>query len=50
MVEAKLRSDAGLKDVATTLPLPGIEWEMQIDRTEAGRYGADVASIGSMSN
>ena len=48
MVEAKLRSDAGLKDVATTLPLPGIEWEMQIDRTEAGRYGADVASIGSM--
>ena len=48
MVEAKLRGDPGLKDVATTLPLPGIEWEMQIDRTEAGRYGADVASIGAM--
>jgi len=47
-IEAKLRADPGLKDVSTTLPLPGIEWEMQINRTEAGKYGADVASIGSM--
>ncbi len=38
----------GLKDVSSTLPLPGIEWELAIDRTEAGKYGANVASIGSM--
>ncbi len=38
----------GLKDVSSTLPLPGIEWELVIDRTEAGKYGANVASIGSM--
>ena len=48
LVEAKLRSDPGLKDVSTTLPLPGIEWELEINRTEAGKFGANVASIGAM--
>ena len=38
----------GLKDVSSTLPLPGIEWELVIDRTEAGKFGANVTSIGSM--
>ncbi len=38
----------GLKDVSSTLPLPGIEWELVIDRTEAGKYGASVSSIGAM--
>ena len=49
MLETKMRDGtAGLKDVSTTLPLPGIEWELQIDRTEAGKYGANVTSIGAM--
>ncbi len=48
LVEAKLLADPGLKDVSTTLPLPGIEWKLEIDRTEAGRYGANVTSIGAM--
>ncbi len=38
----------GLKDVSSTLPLPGIEWELEIDRTEAGKYGANVSNIGAM--
>ena len=38
----------GLRDVEDTRPLPGIEWLLTVNRKEAGRYGADVASIGAM--
>ena len=48
LVQEKLLGEPGLKDVSSTLPLPGIEWELEIDRTEAGKYGANVASIGAM--
>lgn len=37
-----------LRDIEDTRPLPGIEWLLTVDRKEAGRYGADVASIGAM--
>ena len=48
-LERHLRKEVpGLKDVSTTLPLPGIEWELEVDRTEAGKFGASVASIGAM--
>lgn len=47
-VMAHMEGIEGLKDVGSTLPLPGIEWELAIDRTEAGKYGANVTSIGSM--
>jgi len=47
-VMAHIEGVEGMKDVSSTLPLPGIEWELAIDRTEAGKYGASVASIGSM--
>ncbi len=29
-------------------PLPGIEWELNIDREAAGRYNATIGSVGSM--
>jgi len=29
-------------------PLPGIEWEISIDREQAGRYQAHIASVGNM--
>ncbi len=29
-------------------PLPGIEWQLDIDRKEAGRFNAGIASVGSM--
>ena len=38
----------GLRDVEDTRPLPGIEWQMAVDRQEAGRFGADVGSVGAM--
>ncbi len=28
--------------------LPGIEWEIQIDRVQASRYGVDVGTLGNM--
>ena len=31
-----------------TRPLPGIEWEVAVDRVTAGRFGADVATIGPL--
>ena len=39
---------ADLRDVEDTRPLPGIEWELTVDREEAGRFGTDVASVGGM--
>ena len=38
----------GLIDVEDTLPLPGIDWEIDVDVEKAGRFGADVATVGAM--
>ena len=38
----------GLIDIEDTRPLPGIEWQLAVDREEAGRFGTDIASVGSM--
>ena len=37
----------GLKDVADSRPVPGIEWQLAVDREAAARYGADIATVGS---
>ena len=38
----------GLRDIEDTRPLPGIEWELAVDREEAGRFGTDIAEVGAM--
>ncbi|MEY8831136.1 efflux RND transporter permease subunit [Sedimentitalea sp. XS_ASV28] len=38
----------GLIKVEDTLPLPGIDWQIDVDVEKAGRYGADVATVGGM--
>ena len=38
----------GLIDIEDNTPLPGIEWQIAIDREEAGRFGASVAEVGPM--
>jgi len=38
----------GLRDIEDSRPLPGIEWVLEVDRKEAGRFGADVASVGGL--
>ncbi len=48
---AKVRAFAdtlvGLKDVDDSRPLPGIEWEIIVDRAEAAKFGADVIMVGN---
>lgn len=46
-VRRQLDNSDGLFEVEDTLPLPGVEWELQVDRSEAGRLGLDIATIGS---
>ncbi|KZM47805.1 efflux RND transporter permease subunit [Labrenzia sp. OB1] len=37
-----------LMDQEDDRPLPGIEWQISIDREQAGRYQAHIASVGNM--
>ena len=46
-VRDKLETIEGVQDFEDSLPLPGIDWELVIDRAEAGRLGLDVGRIGS---
>ncbi|MEC9342978.1 MAG: efflux RND transporter permease subunit [Pseudomonadota bacterium] len=39
---------ADIQDIEDGLPLPGIEWEIDLNRQEAGRYNAGVAEVGAM--
>ncbi len=39
---------SGIQDIEDGRPLPGIEWELKVDRQEAGRYNAGIVAIGSM--
>ena len=48
-VETVLRGfDAvgGLINIEDSRPVPGIEWEIDVDRTQAGKYGADIMMVG----
>ncbi|MDC0738545.1 efflux RND transporter permease subunit [Cognatishimia sp. SS12] len=47
---ARDRFDAtpGLELIEDTRPLPGIDWQIDVDVQKAGRYGADVATVGAM--
>src|SRR5581483_11073789 len=46
MVVAKLASDPQLIEQEDTRTSPGIEWDLQVDRAAAGRYGVDVLAVG----
>ncbi|UWQ16326.1 efflux RND transporter permease subunit [Jannaschia sp. M317] len=47
-VSAFFEDTPGLIDIEDTLPLPGIDWEINVDVEKAGRFGADVATVGAM--
>ncbi|MDX2484097.1 MAG: efflux RND transporter permease subunit [Pseudodonghicola sp.] len=38
----------GLIKIEDSLPLPGIDWQIDVDVEKAGRFGADVATVGAM--
>ncbi|EBA16350.1 transporter, AcrB/AcrD/AcrF family protein [Roseobacter sp. SK209-2-6] len=48
MVRSVFDETPGLILVEDTLPLPGIDWQIDVDVEKAGRYGADVATVGGM--
>ncbi|UWQ76450.1 efflux RND transporter permease subunit [Leisingera sp. M658] len=45
---AHFENTPGLILIEDSLPLPGIDWQIDVDVTKAGRYGADVATVGAM--
>jgi len=36
----------GFTDITDTRPLPGVEWLISVNRSEAARFGADISSLG----
>ena len=48
LVRARFDATPGLTQIEDTRPLPGIDWQIDVDTRAAGRYGADVLSVGGM--
>ncbi|MDA7426553.1 efflux RND transporter permease subunit [Thalassococcus lentus] len=48
VARAKFEATPGLTLIEDTRPLPGIDWKINVDVEEAGRFGADVATVGAM--
>ena len=47
-VAAMLESVPDVIDISDGLPSPGIDWELQVDRTLAAQYGIGPASVGTV--
>ncbi|EBA05933.1 efflux RND transporter permease subunit [Sagittula stellata] len=45
---ARFEDTPGLTLIEDTRPLPGIDWQIDVDVEKAGLYGADVATVGAM--
>ncbi len=48
IVRSRFDTTVGLTDVEDTTPLPGIDWQIDVDVEKAGRFGADVRTVGGM--
>ncbi|MFN3936971.1 MAG: efflux RND transporter permease subunit [Gemmobacter sp.] len=48
IVRARLEAMDGITAIEDTRPLPGIDWKISVDVEKAGRFGADVATVGGM--
>ncbi|MCA0204112.1 MAG: efflux RND transporter permease subunit [Proteobacteria bacterium] len=48
IVQARMREIGGITGIEDSRPLPGIDWEIRVDTAMAGRFGADVATVGGM--
>ena len=48
IVNRKYNETEGLIQIEDTRPLPGIDWQINVDVEKAGRYGADVVTVGAM--
>jgi multidrug efflux pump len=48
LARAQFDQTEGLELIEDTLPLPGIDWQIDVNTEKAGLYGADVATVGAM--
>ncbi|NDW47681.1 efflux RND transporter permease subunit [Ruegeria sp. PrR005] len=48
LVRDQFDATPGLIKTEDTRPLPGIDWQIDVDVAKAGRFGADVATVGAM--
>jgi multidrug efflux pump len=46
-VNRGLQEVDGFIDIEDGRPIPGIEWEIRVDRAQAAKFGADISLIGS---
>mgnify|MGYP001815963345 FL=1 len=47
-VRSEMEANASIVNIEDSRPLPGIEWQIQVDRAEAARFGADISLVGAM--
>lgn len=43
-----MENTSGILNIEDSRPLPGIEWQIKVDRAEAARFGADISLVGAM--
>ena len=48
LIAGQLADIPDVTDIDNGLPLPGVDWELNIDRGEAARYGVSPSSLGSV--
>src|SRR3569623_1115531 len=46
-VAALLAPMPAIRDLDDGLPLPGIDWKLEVDKSEAAKYGANVNTVGT---
>jgi multidrug efflux pump len=47
-VRAHMEENEEIVNIEDSRPLPGIEWQIKVDRAEAARFGADISLVGAM--
>ena len=46
MIRDAMDKIGNFTDVTDTRPLPGVEWRVAVNRSEAARFGADISTLG----
>lgn len=41
-----LRQVGGFTDIESSSPVPGLEWQLKVNREKAAQFGADIAQVG----
>ena len=46
LVYQAMHEIGGFIEIEDSRPIPGIEWELKVDRTQASKFGVDLSSVG----